>query len=240
MSLQGVVGRQIWSQTPVRPLMAERLERPCSGPWRGIGRVVEAMKLGISDVKEEDRGVVAPCGIVCLGCDIHLGEGLEAAKKVVTIWKGLNLEDVAPVAGLKGDQVRDTISTLERFIELREKAGPCPGCFNAGGPSAVCGIARCVKSKGYWTCAECEDYSPGSERPCAQPDIVPVRSPMESRVEMSAMISKRYSGNTRENLSACREKGYAAFVEEVKEKVGQGWRTWQVISREPVFSKQAK
>lgn len=198
------------------------------------------MKLSVTDVKEKDRGVLAPCGIVCLGCDIHQGEGLQAGRTLARIWKGFNLEDVAPVAGLKGAQVRETISTIERFIELREKAGPCPGCFNAGGPSAVCGIARCVKSKGYWTCAECESYSPNLERPCTQPDISPARSPMESRGEMSAMISKRYSGNTRENLKRCREKGYAAFVEEVKEKVKRGWRTWQVISQDPVFSKGAK
>jgi len=198
------------------------------------------MKLSLSDVKEEDRGVIAPCGIVCLGCDIHLGEGLEAARSVVKIWRGLNLEDVAPLAGLKGEQVRETISTLERFVDLRDKAGPCPGCFKGGGPSASCAIARCVRSKGYWTCAECDYFVPESERPCTQPDTAPVGNPLESRQVMSAMICKRYSGNNKENLKACRDKGYSAFVEEVRERVKQGWRTWQVISQEPVFSKRPR
>jgi hypothetical protein len=52
------------------------------------------------------------------------------------------------------------------------------------------------------------------------------------------VISRRYSRNNLENLKRCREIGYPAFVEEVTKKVEGGWRTWQVISRERLFTRK--
>ena len=46
------------------------------------------MSLKLEEVNDEDRGLLSPCGILCLGCDTHLGEGIEAAKKLVDIWEG--------------------------------------------------------------------------------------------------------------------------------------------------------
>ncbi len=117
------------------------------------------MKLNLNDVNEEDRGVIAPCGIICLGCDVHLQESLQAAKTIIKIWEGFNLPDVAVLVGLKAQEVCNTLDTLGEYVVRREKAGPCPGCFKAGGPSAMCSIAKCVKSRGYWTCAECDDLT---------------------------------------------------------------------------------
>ncbi len=194
------------------------------------------MKLTLNDVKEENRGIISPCGIICLGCDIHKNDSFEAAKSVIGIWEGWNLADVAIVAGLNTQEVNDTINTLKKFVEFREKGGPCPGCFNGGGPSTICAISKCVKEKGYWTCAECEGYETESKHPCPHPDAETTPLPLSSRGEMSAVICKRYSSNTLENLKKCREIGYPAFIEEVKEKVGKGWRTWQVISNEMVFT----
>ena len=102
----------------------------------------------------------------------------------------------------------------------------------------MCAIAKCVKSKGYWTCAECDEYDPDSLSPCPHRDPAPM--PMASRAGMSELICKRYAGTTAANLQRCREIGYAAFVEEAKEKVNQGYRTWQVISPEMVFSESMK
>ena len=41
------------------------------------------MQLTLDDVKQEDRGILGPCGIVCLGCEMGKDESLEAAKRGV-------------------------------------------------------------------------------------------------------------------------------------------------------------
>ena len=196
------------------------------------------MKLSLNDVNEEDRGVIAPCGIICLGCDVHMHESLQAAKTIIEIWEGFNLPDVAVLAGLKSQEVCNTLETLREYVDRREKAGPCPGCFNGGGPSAMCSIAKCVKSKGYWTCAECPDFNPESDEPCPHSDADLASVPLGSRRETSALIRRRYSTNNVENLRRCREVGYPTFIAEAKEKVRTGWRTWQVISNEMLFTQR--
>ena len=196
------------------------------------------MKLILNDVNEEDRGLIAPCGIICLGCDVHMNESLQAAKTIIKIWEGFNLPDVAVLAGLKSQEVCNTLETLREYVDRREKAGPCPGCFNGGGPSAMCSIAKCVKSKGYWTCAECPDFNPESDEPCPHSDADLATMPLGSRRETSALIRRRYSTNNVENLRKCREVGYPAFIAEAKEKVRTGWRTWQVISNEMLFTQR--
>ena len=59
------------------------------------------MELSLNEVKEEERGVIAPCGIICLGCEIHKDESLQAAKSIIEIWEGFNLPDVSAVVGMK-------------------------------------------------------------------------------------------------------------------------------------------
>ena len=193
------------------------------------------VKLALKDVKEEDRGVIAPCGIICLGCDGHQDESLQAAKRVIEIWEGMNLPDVSGLAGMKSQEVIDTLKTLKEYVDKKEKGGTCPGCFKGGGPSVFCSVAKCVKAKGYWTCAECEDFNPESETPCPHSDAGAASTPLGSRQQTTALIRKRYNANNIENLKKCREKGYPAFIAEAREKVGAGWRTWQVISSERLF-----
>ena len=41
-------------------------------------------------------------------------------------------------------------------------------------------------------------------------------------------------------ISECQEIGYDSFIKEVKEKVANGWRTWQIISDEMVFTDAMK
>ena len=193
-----------------------------------------ALKLNLDDVKPEDRGILGPCGIVCLGCDMHKDESLEAAKTVVKIWEGFNLPDVSAVIGLETQEVEDTLKTLNKFIKMKEEEGVCPGCHvGAMGPCASCPVVSCAKSKGYWTCAECEDYSPESEHHCLATD--PEATPFESLSAWFSMICTRYNQNNIENLNRCREIGYPAFIAEIKEAVENGWRTWQVISKKRIF-----
>lgn len=195
------------------------------------------MSLKLDDVKEENRGILSPCGILCLGCDTHVGEAVEAAKKLKTIWEGWNMADIGPFIGLNLKGINTTLKTLKKFLTMN-KQGNCPGCFVGGGPSQICGISICVKSKGYWTCAECEEYDPESDTPC--PHITPGPVPMSDKGTMMNMICKRYSRDTTQNLKKCREIGYSAFIKEAQEKVAKGWRTWQIISKDMIFTDSTK
>ncbi|MFX1571121.1 MAG: DUF3795 domain-containing protein [Promethearchaeota archaeon] len=195
------------------------------------------MKLELKDVREEDRGILAPCGIICLGCDTYLGESLEAAKKLKSIWEGGNLIDASITIGLNPNDIKMTLEILSQYIEKTDRE-KCPGCFKGGFASQFCGIAKCIKSKGYWSCAECEDYDPMAEKPCPNEGSAPV--PMADPGKMTSLICTRYSKDTCNNLKRCREIGYNAFIKEIKEKVKNGWRTWQVVSDEMVFTNTMK
>ncbi len=196
------------------------------------------MSLKLEEVKDEDRGILAPCGILCLGCDNLIGEGIEAAKKLQSVWEGGNFLDVGQAMGFNSKGISTTLKTLKKFIKMN-KRGNCPGCFiNPGPPSSICGIAKCVKSKGYWTCAECDEYDPESETPC--PHINENLMPITDKGQMTKMICTRYNKDSTNNLKKCREIGYLEFIKEAKEKVADGWRTWQVISDEMVFANAMK
>ncbi|MFX1273468.1 MAG: DUF3795 domain-containing protein [Promethearchaeota archaeon] len=194
------------------------------------------MNLKLEDVKEEDRGVLSPCGIACLGCDSHVGEGIEAAKKLKAIWEGSNLLDTAMVIRLNPNDVETTLKVIDNVIKSDQ--GKCPGCFIGSPMSQFCGIAQCVKSKDFWTCAECNEYDVDSETPC--PQVTPNTMPMADKGTMTQLLCSRYDRDTVNNLKKCREIGYTAFIEELKKKVNNGWRTWQVISNEMVFTNTMK
>jgi hypothetical protein len=198
---------------------------------------VRILNLKLDDVNEEDRGIIAPCGIACLGCDSHTGEGLEAAKKLKEIWEGGNLKDTGITLGLNPEDVNTTLEVLNKAVKAGER-GKCPGCFVGGYAAQFCGISKCVKEKGYWTCAECEDYNPTADEPC--PNIGNNPIPMADPSQMTSLICTRYSRDNSNNLKRCQEMGYEECIKEVKEKVTSGWRTWQVISDAMVFTKVMK
>jgi hypothetical protein len=195
------------------------------------------LSLKLEDVKKEDRGLLAPCGILCLGCDNYLGEGVDAAKKLVEIWEGWNMKDVGPILGLKLKDIQTTLKTLNKYIDMN-KRGTCPGCSQGAPMANACGIALCVKSKGFWTCAECEDYNSDLENPCphSQEGVIPIAN----SGQMMRIICKRYNRDNVENLKKCQEIGYNKFIEEAKNKVKDGWRTWHIISDDKVFTNAPK
>ena len=195
------------------------------------------MNLKLADVKEIDRGVLSPCGITCIGCDTYVGEGIEAAKKLKDIWEGSNLIDTAMVLRLDPEEVKSAFKVLNTVIRSGEQ-GKCPGCYLGSPMSNFCSIAQCVKSNNFWTCAECDEYDVNSESPC--PHINPNPMPMADKGTMTKLLCSRYNKDTVNNLKRCREIGYPAFIEEIKKKVNNGWRTWQVISKEMVFTKAMK
>jgi hypothetical protein len=196
------------------------------------------MKLNIDDVPEEDRGKLSPCGILCLGCDMYVGEGIAAAEKLKEIWEGWNMLDAGPMLGLNEKGIKATLRTLNAYIKASKKQGKCPGCYDDGGSSKICGIANCVKAKGFWTCAECDDYNPESEKACPLEKEAPM--PLANPSHVMKIICTRYSKDTNINLKKCREIGYVEFLKEAKAKVADGWRTWQVISDEMVFTNSMK
>ena len=141
------------------------------------------------------------------------------------------MRDVSPGLGLESADVAGTLNTLMNYIKIKEELGHCLGSsVGAIGPCANCPIVDCAKTTGYWTCAECDDFRPDSESPC--PHVEAVSNPFESKGAMFAMVCKRYSKNNLDNLKRCQEIGYPEFIAEVKEKTKNGWRTYQVISRE--------
>ena len=173
------------------------------------------------------------------GCDVCTNESVEAAKKIIEIWEGFNLADVPMLSGLTSQEILSTIDKLKKYVNHGEKNTLCVsrGCYASGGSIGRCPIWKCVKSKGYWTCAECEEYDVESKSPCPHPEENFPGLPLSSRGVATELVCKRYASNNIENLKRCREIGYPAFVEEIKEKVEKGWRTWQVISKEMIVSK---
>jgi hypothetical protein len=63
---------------------------------------------------------------------------------------------------------------------------------------------------------------------------------MADKGTMMQLICKRYNRDNVSNLQNCREMGYTEFIKQAKEKIGNGWRTWQVISDEKVFTNAMK
>ena len=196
-----------------------------------------SINLELDDVKEEDIGLLSPCGVLCLGCDYHVGEALEAARKLYTIWDGWNILDVGSLVGLNSKGIKTTLKTLKTFLRVN-KNGNCPGCYNGAKASAICAISKCVRSNGYWTCAECDDYDPNSGTPC--PHINEDQNFITDRGQMMKLMCHRYSQDLNKNLKRCREVGYEQFIKEAKEKVSKGWRTWQVINKDMVFTNSLK
>ncbi|MFX1399411.1 MAG: DUF3795 domain-containing protein [Promethearchaeota archaeon] len=190
--------------------------------------------LSIQEVNNEERFILSPCGILCLGCDFYIGEAVEAAKKIYEIWDGWNMVDIGPVIGQDQEGIRTTLRTLKQFLDSNKKK--CPGCHDGGMGSAICGIAKCVNSKEYWTCAECEEYDPNSKNPC--PYVSEEAPLMVDKGKTMKMICERYSQNPCENLKSSRQIGYHAFIEKARKKVENGWRTWKIISDKMIFSKE--
>lgn len=180
--------------------------------------------------------MIAPCGVTCVGCDFYIGDGVEAAKKILQIWEGWNMMDISRTLGFNAKNIKITLKTLKKYL-IKNK-NRCPGCHNGGKGTKVCGIAQCILSKGYWTCAECNDYNPESETPC--PHLDQNAPYITDKGKMMKLMCARYSKDPNENLKKIREIGYFEFLKEIKEKVANGWRTWQIINNDLVFTNEIK
>ena len=81
------------------------------------------VKLALNYVNEDDCGVIAPCGIICLGCDGYQDESLQAVKKVIEIWEGMNLPDVSGLVGLKAQDIYRYTENTKRIRWQKREGG---------------------------------------------------------------------------------------------------------------------
>lgn len=176
-------------------------------------------------LRKEETYLIAPCGIYCGACDPFLGKSKDLAKELYRIINGFNIADVAPfVLGVEQGRIADFLKILEQMSQ----ADKCPGCL-AGGGNPNCPMKSCTEKQGYLTCAEC------AKMPCnlSEQDTESVSPEAPFFLEL---IIKRYSNWNIENLERIREAGYRQFVDEMQEKVKNGFLTSDVISSEMVIT----
>lgn len=184
--------------------------------------------LGRDKLTSEETHLIAPCGIYCGACDIMLGKSMGLAKEMYRIINGFNIADVGPFfLGIEQERIIDFLKILEQW----SKRDKCPGCQGGGG-NPLCPIRACAHSQGFITCSECESM------PCN------LRADNENRSPEAAgfleLVTRRYTGWNIKNLERIREVGYRRFIDEMQEKVKDGFMTSDVISSEMVITEAMK
>ena len=176
-------------------------------------------------VTEEERCLIAPCGIYCGACDMFLGRSKELTTELYRIMNGFNFADVGPaVMGIEQQKAQDFLDMLDKW----SKQEKCPGCFNGGG-SPVCSIRACAQNQGFLTCAEC------GRMPCNEHPGDGKGQPQDPGGWLE-LITKRYSHWNIDNLKRIQEIGYRSFIDEMQKRVKGGFLTSDVISREMVIT----
>jgi hypothetical protein len=175
-----------------------------------------------NELSEGKKHLIAPCGIYCGACDFFLGNSRNLAKEMYRILNGFNIADVGPWAmGIERERVVDFLNILQKWSQ----GSKCPGCW-AGGGSHSCPIRACAQRQAFLTCAEC------ARMPCNRLE----EGPSLEAAAFLGLITKRYSNWNIVNLERIREVGYRRFVDEMQERVRNGFLTSDVISREMVMS----
>jgi hypothetical protein len=175
-----------------------------------------------NELSESEKHLIAPCGIYCGACDLFLGNSRNLAKEMYRILNGFNMADIGTLAmGIERERVVDFLNILQTWSQ----GSKCPGCSPGGGiPS--CPVRVCSQQRGFLTCAECD------RMPCNRLE----EGPSPGAAAFLGLITKRYSNWNIVNLERIREIGYRRFVDEMQERVRNGFLTSDVISREMVMS----
>jgi hypothetical protein len=180
-------------------------------------------------IAKEEVNLIAPCGIYCGACDPFLGKSKALATELYRIIEGFNIQDVAPIVlGIEQEKMKEFLTILQQISEGKK----CPGCL-AGGGNPGCPMKICTAEKGYLTCAECDRL------PC-KADADENSGDQMSAPAILEMITRRYSGWNIANLRRIQEIGYRRFIDEMQEKVKQGFLTSDVISDEMVVTEFLK
>jgi len=184
---------------------------------------MELDNLDPNELSETEKHLIAPCGIYCGACDLFLGNSRNLAKEIYRILNGFNIADVGPWAmGIQRERVEDFLNILQNWSQ----GSKCPGCWAGDWESHSCPIRACSQQKVFLTCAECD------RMPCNH--LEEGSSP--GAAAFLGLITKRYSNWNIVNLERIRGIGYRRFVDEMQEKVRNGFLTSDVISREMVMS----
>ena len=98
------------------------------------------------------KELVAYCGLYCGDCVKHKGEISKLAQELKELLSQEKFEKIANmIPELENykefSKVLDTISNIE-----------CPIGCRAGGGNAECEVKVCCQNKGYFTCAECDEF----------------------------------------------------------------------------------
>ena len=177
---------------------------------------------------QEETFLIAPCGIYCGACDMMLGRSRSQAQEMYRILKGFNFADVGPFfMGIEREKVQEFLNILEQW----SKGDKCPGCL-AGGGNPACPIQICCGEKGFLTCAECEGM------PCKR--SAETETLFQDAAAFLELITRRYGNWNIESLKRVREIGYRQFIDEMQEKVKDGFMTSDVITGEMVFTETLK
>lgn len=183
---------------------------------------MELDNLDPNELSESEKHLIAPCGIYCGACDLFLGNSRNLAKEMYRILNGFNMADVGPWAmGIQRERVVDFLNILQNWSQ----GSKCPGCW-VGGGSRSCPVRACSQQQVFLTCAECD------RMPCNRLE----EGPSLEAAALLELVTKRYSNWNIVNLERIREVGYRRFVDEMQEKVRNGFLTSDVISHEMVMS----
>lgn len=176
-----------------------------------------------------NKELVCPCGLTCCDCLFFKSEIYDAARKLKELIKindldfflKINSKDttwnaIAEHMALSEDQKWEQVgqyldvfkdmplfmSVLDGIIQLQctstcQETGGC----SLGGSSHECNTSRCVKSKGYEGCWQCDEFE---------------------NCDKLSFVKKSYGSVIEENLRTAKEKG----VEEVKSH-GNRYYAWQ-------------
>lgn len=188
-----------------------------------------AESLHREEVRDDEKPLIAPCGIYCGACDIFLGRSRELARELHRIMDGFNFADVGPFfMGIERQEIQAFLDMLEKWAQ----ADRCPGCWSSGG-NPVCPVRTCAENQGFLTCAECD------RMPCHAGKRTDA-DPGQNTQFWLELITKRYARWNIGNLERVREVGYRRFIDEMQERVRAGFLTSDVISDEPVITEAFK
>jgi hypothetical protein len=136
---------------------------------------------GWTEEEFADKRLLAPCGLYCGVCGVYLAH------------RDGNIK------------FRDI---LARLYGLKSEETVCKGCMQSDPPECLCGfcnscpIRDCVRSKGFYSCHQCQEF------PCAYVDNFPL--PVGRRVMLKAIPKWRelvaQHGNERGSVEFARSE----------------------------------
>ncbi|MBN1757350.1 MAG: DUF3795 domain-containing protein [Chitinispirillaceae bacterium] len=90
----------------------------------------------------------AYCGLNCTTCKSRFADIRQKIRTLDAAFENVNITAMAKAIPLMHSKYRGYRKMADFF------GHECPGCRNGGG-NPFCGIRKCAKKKGYFTCVEC-------------------------------------------------------------------------------------